>query len=501
MIQLERLSFERAGVLLLRDLSFSFGRRKYGLVGHNGVGKSTLARLIAGEWQPTAGVVSRHATVIHVPQHELRPGATVDEALAEFWSVAGAAHEVLRAWAGELEPTRRVAQLSGGEWMKLRLVRALAAGGDFLLLDEPTNDLDRRGREGLLELVSAHRGGLLVISHDRELLERMDEILELTPKRLHRYGGSFAEFLVQRQQERERQAEAVRAARKGERQAMLAEREKRERQQRRMRQGARAAAEGGAPRILLGAMKRRAEATLARFETARRKNLQEAAASVDEALAELETDPFLRLDFASAAPPAGRVFFTAQALNGRHAGAERDLWRSALDFQMSGAERWHVQGANGSGKSTLLQLLTGEGALHLRGELVRSPHPRVYLDQQQSLLGRGQSVLAAIENGSRFNRVELRNELAFYGFTGDRALRSVDTLSGGERLRAALACMFLGRTIPEVILLDEPTNNLDLQSIELLETALAAFRGLLVVISHDATFIQHLGITHELALG
>jgi ATPase subunit of ABC transporter with duplicated ATPase domains len=254
------------------------------------------------------------------------------------------------------------------------------------------------------------------------------------------------------------------------------------------------------PRIVAGGQKRRAQATAGKVKQQVDRAVEEAADNVSESVEALEADPFMRLDFQGEAPPASRLFFEARNLNLRYEGAAEPLWPSGVRFLMSGRERWHLKGANGSGKSTLLRLLLGERPGMVSGTLWSADRPTVCLDQGLTLLREELSVLENVGRESRFPPVQLRNELAFYGFKGDRVHQRVATLSGGEKLRAALARCFLGEAIPQVILLDEPTNNLDFQSLDLLEAALSKFRGLLVLVSHDSAFVDDVGITDELLL-
>lgn len=498
MLQLQHLSYARFGAPLFTDLQFHFGLRRYGLVGHNGVGKTTLARLLAGELSPTSGEIRRGSAITYVAQHAPRSDGFVFDEFTDLWSGPVEAAGRIHQWIHELDPSRHLAELSGGEWMKLRLAQAFARPTSFLLLDEPTNDLDRSGREVLHGLIRDFSGGLLVISHDRELLRGVDEILELTPAGLNRFRGAFDAFWEQREHRRTVQRSRLEEAEKERKRADREAREHLLQQEKRMRSGARQARRGGMPKVLLGAKKRQAEATRGRVVKTGRAQTANAETLATEAFAGLETDPFLRLDFESAAPPPEKVLLAGIDLNFRFPGAGEDLWKTDLAFQLHGRDRWHLQGRNGVGKSTLLRLMRGELSGLRRGELHRSERPLAYLDQNQSLLDPNRTVLENCGEDSRFDPIGLRNELAFYGFTGNKVFQKVDTLSGGERLRAALARMFLGPRLPEIIFLDEPTNNLDFQSIELLENALAAFRGLLVVVSHDDAFVDNLDITNVL---
>ena len=500
MLELQSVSYEINSRVILREVTCSFEARRYGLVGANGAGKTTLARLLTGDIEPTRGRVLRDVAVAYLSQHEPRPDGLCNDWLTDVWSKAPRDADLVAGLVKPLDPSRPLRSLSGGEWMRLRLARALSASPDFLILDEPTNDLDRQGRNVVLQLLRRFGGGVLVITHDRELLSRVDEILELTPKGTHRYGGDFDLYWQERTASRERQRDDVDRAR---REAPARERErvaKLQRQDRRARSGQRKAEHGGIPPILAGAQKRRAQVTSGKLKHQADAAVEEARQDLSEALDALETDPFLRLDFESEAPPTSRLFFEARDLNLRFAGASSDLWPAGVSFLMTGRQRWHIQGGNGAGKSTLLRLLMGEKPGVVTGSFWRSDRPLVYLDQGLTLLRYDLSVLDNFGAASRFSPVQLRNELAFYGFKGDKVHQQAGTLSGGERLRAALAFCFLGEAIPQVILLDEPTNNLDFQSMELLEAALSCFRGLLVLVSHDSVFVDQIGITEVLVL-
>jgi ATPase subunit of ABC transporter with duplicated ATPase domains len=499
MLELQSVTYDIGSRVLMHDITASFGSQKYGLVGINGVGKSTLARMLAGELEPQSGRVLHRGHVAMLSQREQRPEGLCGEWLDEILSAAPRDIELIAGLLEGLDDAQPIQSLSGGEWMRLRLARVLSSSPSFLILDEPTNDLDREGKEVVSRLLHAFDGGILVISHDQELLRNVEVIFELTPKGLQRYGGGFDDFWEERCASAQRRLASLERARHARRAAQRGARASLERQERRERSGRAQAEAGGIPRILAGAQKRRAQETSGKLQRQAAAALESARQELAEAREAIVEDPFMRLDFESEAPPASRVFFEARRLNLRFAGQDRPLWSKGVDLLMKGQERWHIRGGNGSGKSTLLRLFMGDARGQASGYLWRAGRPLVYLDQALTMLRDDLSLLDNLSE-SRFGAVRLRNELALFGFRGDVVHQPVGTLSGGERLRAALARSFLGDSIPEVLLLDEPTNNLDFQSQELLSGALARFRGLLVIVSHDAAFVRDASITHILDL-
>jgi ATPase subunit of ABC transporter with duplicated ATPase domains len=498
MLKINHLSHSVAGRPLFAGLSCVLNAKKYGLVGPNGVGKSTLAKLLAGEILPEAGTVTASASVVYVPQDEERPGGSLGEYLAEIWEATSSA--TLRLVQG-LDLERGLGELSGGEWMRARLAKKISREGAFLILDEPTNNLDRTGRAELNQFLRGYAHGLLVISHDRELLRGVDEILELSNQGLQVYGGDFEFYRETRTRERSRDEAQLELAKRDHRRQEQGRQVKLDRQEKRMRVAKAKAPDLGIPKIILGARKRQAQTSLAKIHLREDEAVAESLREREESWRNQKQDPFLRLDFAGSALPAGKTWLSLQEFRFRYPRSADWLWQTPLTHQQRGPTRLHLQGPNGRGKSSLLRALLTPGMAGLREGQARLASDRVLcLDQNFSLLDRGQTVLENIQPQSRFDLIALRNELAFYGFRGEQVHQQVRSLSGGESLKAALAKLFLGATIPEVLVLDEPTNNLDLQSVELLTKALLGFRGGLLVVSHDADFVSEIGITDSVEI-
>jgi ATPase subunit of ABC transporter with duplicated ATPase domains len=507
------------GRILFTGLHESFGAETVGLIGHNGSGKSTLGRVLAGEHEPAAGRIERPGRVLYVAQQTGAPSAStlagvagLDAPLAALRRLAAgdarlsddlrdfdvigdrwdleARWQAMLAGAGldaRLEPHA----LSGGQHTLLALIGAFCSDADLLVLDEPGNHLDARNRAFLLGEMRAWRQsgrGLLLISHDRDLLEHVERTLEVHAGGLRRHGGGWSLVAEQRDAALAAAGAKLERARTERRRGEQKMRDQAERAARKSARGARAKADGGVPKIVLNALPQRAEQTdgaRAERHARERQALHEDVASAFATFDALHRQPaFPQLDIAI---PPGQTALAFDALVARHGP------RQALDWRVLGAARIAIAGPNGCGKSTLLRTIAGAIA-----PLSGSVHalPGVLLDQHLALLDPARSLLEQIKTTHDEGR--LRQMLAIAGLGPDRILRPSGDLSGGERMRGALLLAVLREPSPKLLMLDEPTNHLDLASVEALEAMLASWPGALVVVSHDARFLEKLALTHRL---
>jgi ATPase subunit of ABC transporter with duplicated ATPase domains len=511
---------------VFEGLSFTVGAGRTGLVAPNGAGKSTLLKLIAGELQPADGSVAVDGVVGYLPQslplvgelsvaevlgvapvisalNAIESGDVAEEhftTIGDDWDIEERTIAQLdRLGLGGLELNRRLHTLSGGQVISLGLAAQLLKRPDVLLLDEPTNNLDLDARRKLYDVLQDWNGCLLLVSHDRALLDRMDRIAELDRGELRSYGGNFTAY-----------EEAVKAAREvAEKNVRNAEqdvkREKRELQQARERAARRASnaskniGNAGLPKIFAGTMKRNAQESAGKANGTHTARVNDAKARLDEAGRAVRDDQKIALQLPATNVPAGRTMFLGEGLQVRY-GESEIFSKEGADLAIRGPERIALAGPNGAGKSTLLRLINGDLEPEA-GDIKRADGRIAYLSQRLDLLDLDRTVA---ENLAAFApampEAQRMNLLARFLFRGSRIHLPVSVLSGGERLRATLACVLYSEPAPQLLLLDEPTNNLDLVSVSQLESALDAYEGAFVVVSHDERFLNEIKVSRWLRL-
>jgi ATPase subunit of ABC transporter with duplicated ATPase domains len=508
------------GTPVFEGLDVAFGPGRTGLVGVNGSGKSTLLKLIAGELTPTDGAVRVAGEVGHLPQNvTLDTGLRVDEALGiaarraalhaieagdvaeehfetvgDDWDVEERALATLgELGLGHIGLDRTIGEVSGGESVLLRLAALLLARPDVLLLDEPTNNLDLYARRRLYAAVAAWPGVMVVVSHDRELLDLVDQIADLHSGAITWYGGNFSayeEALATEQEAAERMLRVAEADLKKQKRELVDAQVK---LARRKRYGQKMWDQKREPKIVMGARKRAAQESAGKHRIMHEEKLAEAKERLDEAVEAVRDDDEIRVDLPYTAVPPGRTVLTLRDLEPAYGARVR----GGLDLR--GPERVALIGRNGAGKTTLLRTIAGE-LEPVSGEVI-TPVPLRFLPQRLDVLD---GELTVAENVARFapgatnNRVRAR--LARFLFRGARADQKAATLSGGERFRAALAALMLAEPAPQLLMLDEPTNNLDIASVRQLTTALESYEGALIVASHDLPFLESIGITRRLLM-
>jgi ATPase subunit of ABC transporter with duplicated ATPase domains len=330
------------------------------------------------------------------------------------------------------------------------------------LLDEPTNNLDRGARELLYAAVEQWSGVLLVVSHDRELLERVDTTAELRAGTVRLFGGPLSAYEAQLAAEQDTAQRLLRVAEADVRRERRELAESQTKIARRVRYADTDHANKRKPKIVMNARKREAQVSAGKLRTGHEQRLDAARDELAAAEALVRDDAAIRIDLPGTAVPAGRTVATVD------------------DEVIRGPERIGLVGANGSGKTTLLRRIVAQV-------------PVGYLPQRLDVLDDAASVLDNVR-ASGVPPQQVRAGLARFLVSGGAVHRPTGTLSGGERFRVVLARLLLADPPPQLLLLDEPTNNLDLTSVDRLVEALAAYRGALVVASHDLGFLERIGV-------
>jgi ATPase subunit of ABC transporter with duplicated ATPase domains len=526
------LTFGRETILHEADLSIGAGRR-IGLVGPNGVGKSTLLRVLAGELAPESGTVDitpRDAVIGYLPQEpHRRAGETVTELLMRRTGVSAAQRALddsttalargeadadehyahaLERWltlgAADFDARLRLVAddiglpeslldapmttLSGGEAARAGLAALLLSKFDVVLLDEPTNDLDVAGLERLEEWVTSVAVPLVVVSHDREFLRRtVTHVAELDEfsHRLEVYAGGWDTYLEER-------AVAARHAREryeeyADKRAVLNARAQRERE--------------WASQGLSKAKKKRDDNDkfIKAFKIDQTEQLAARAARTERALERLEEveEPReawrLQLVFGQAPRPGAVVARLNRAVVRRGS-----FTLGPVDLTIGHGERVAVRGRNGSGKTTLIDTIVGrrrpdEGEARLGPSVVVGE-----LEQARSRFAADAALLDGFVAASGLTNVDARTLLAKFGLGAGDVHRIATELSPGERTRAVLALLMARGT--NLLVLDEPTNHLDLAAIEQLEVALDAFAGTVLLVTHDRALLERVRLDRVIDL-
>ncbi|HID1001374.1 TPA: ABC-F family ATP-binding cassette domain-containing protein [Enterobacter roggenkampii] len=488
------------------------------LVGRNGSGKTRLLRLLAGLDEPATGHIERFGSHFYVAQqHVISSQTTLAELLGYdaifaarkridsgdyqpddlalldgYWDIAERLSEAfINATLPPFEPDKPAIELSGGERIRALLCGAFTAGADFLLLDEPTNHLDRQGRAWFYDQLSRYQGGVLVASHDRELLEQVPRILELSASGLRSYGGNYADYQAQRDAEQQAARAALEHAATERKRTRARMQKEHDDSQRRSAKTLRTVDTLNIASFERVKYKGAAKERIGTWKKQHSEQNEALNAAVNKARERVEDDNPVMFTLPGSQIPEVKQVLVLEDLVLQHVPVPPLNWR------MDGPMRVALKGPNGCGKSTLLKTLLGEVAP--RSGSCKVSVSCAYLDQHLSRLDLSQSVMTHLNlSHTPLEEGVLRTRLAQLQLGADKVMLPLAALSGGERLKAALACVLRRAEATQLLLLDEPTNHLDLASVQAIEAALAGFPGALLVVSHDEAFLSGLTLTHEL---
>ncbi len=527
-ISLQQISYIHPdNVTLFNDVACNVTKgEKIALVGLNGCGKSTLLRIMAQQLLPTQGTVVCDSSPWYVPQHFGQYDAlTVSAALGvqsklealqailngdaseenfsrldDDWTIEERCLVALSAWQldyiGLQQP---MGTLSGGEKTKVFLAGLLIHTPDIILMDEPTNHLDWQSRQQLYQWVQTIHATLLVVSHDVTLLRLLPVTYELDMNGITVYGGNYDFYKEQKelylqalQDNLEEQEKALRLARKVAREAV-------ERKQKHEVRGKKQNEKKGVGKMAMDTLQDKAEKSASRLKDVHAEKTAGIVRRITELRSVLPDGRALKVDFNSSSLHTGKILVKADQIN--YSYHETPLWAASLSFIIRSGDRLVVRGNNGSGKTTLIKLINGNLA-PTAGHIEKADFSYIYIDQDYSLIRNELTVYEQAEafNTRHFREHEIKMLLSRYLFTIDSWNTPCAKLSGGEKMRLVFCCLMIGNQTPDLFILDEPTNNLDIQSVEIITQVIREYEGTVLAVSHDQYFIEEIGIDQAIEL-
>lgn len=528
MIILQNISYSHPNKdLLFSNINLTVNNHeKTALIGNNGTGKSTLLKIIAGELQPSNGQINIEAEPYYIPQifgqfnhltvaqalkieeklHALNGilnGNTSTEnfnLLNDDWAIEDRCNEHLNYWQlTDIDLSQKMETLSGGQKTKVFLAGISIHQPELVLLDEPSNHLDISGRQLLYDFIQSTKSTLIVVSHDRKLLNLLDTICELSKPGIKVYGGDYDFYAAQKQIENNALSQGIQSKEKTLRKAKEKERETLERQQKLDNRGKGKQEKAGVARIMMNTLRNNAENSTSKIKSVHAEKIGSLSKELQELRSSLPDIDKMKFGFDNSALHKGKILFTASNINFTY--DTQPLWENNLNFQITSGERIALKGTNGSGKTTLIKLILGDIEPQA-GTIYRADNKSVYIDQDYSLLDNKLNVYEQVAqfNASALQEHEIKVRLNRFLFTKEDWDKPCNALSGGEKMRLLLCYLTISRKSPNIIILDEPTNNLDIQNVEILTAAINEYQGTIIVVSHDETFLEQIYIERIIEL-
>ncbi|WP_254412561.1 ABC-F family ATP-binding cassette domain-containing protein [Dyadobacter diqingensis] len=514
--------------LLFENISLNVRKQdKIALIGNNGSGKSTLLKILAGLLQPSDGLVKTEDVPYYVPQifgqfndytiakalriedklmalEHILDGHVTEENLAlldDDWTISERCSEALSQWKlDDLDLTQKMETLSGGQKTKVFLAGITIHQPKIVLLDEPSNHLDLQSRNLLYDYIRFTSNTLLVVSHDRTLLNLLNTVCELGKRGITVYGGNYDFYTEQKKIESDALNQDLKSKEKALRKAKEIERESLERQQKLDARGKKKQEKAGLPTISMNTFRNNAEKSTSRMKDVHSGKVDAISHELSQLRKELPDVDKMKFGFDDSTLHKGKILITAESINAGY--GQQLLWNKSLNFQILSGERIVIKGFNGSGKTTLIKMMLGSlqpktGIIH------RADMRAIYIDQDYSLIANHLSVYQQAQqfNSGALQEHDVKIRLNRFLFAKNDWDKSCISLSGGEKMRLILCCLTIAHQAPDMIILDEPTNNLDIQNIEILTSAVNEYEGTLLVVSHDTYFLQQINVERVIDLG
>ncbi|HEY0274113.1 MAG TPA: ABC-F family ATP-binding cassette domain-containing protein [Chitinophaga sp.] len=512
---------------LFSDINLVINKQdKIALIGNNGTGKSTLLKIIAGILPPSGGLRKAGVTPYYVPQlfgqfnnhtvaqalqvadklhalHAILAGEVTAAHLAlldDDWAIEERCQEAFACWQLEgLDLQQKMGTLSGGQKTRVFLAGILIHRPALVLLDEPSNHLDTHSRHRLYEYIRFTTHTLVVVSHDRTLLNLLHTVYELSSQGIAVYGGNYDFYAARKMLESEALQQDVKSREKALRKARETEREALERQQKLDARGKKKQEKAGLPTISMNTFRNNAEKSTARMKGVHTEKVDHISQELQQLRQALPAADKMKMELDHSSLHRGKVLVAATGVNFGYGG--RPLWQQGLHFQIRSGERIAIQGPNGAGKTTLIKMILGD-LQPQQGTITRAGAKAIYIDQDYSWIDNARSVYeqAQLANSGALQEHEVKIRLNRFLFTAAHWDKPCAALSGGEKMRLMLCILTIRHQAPDMIILDEPTNNLDMQNIEILTAAVNAYAGTLLVVTHDAYFLQQVQATRTITL-
>lgn len=499
---------------------------KIALVGNNGAGKSTLLQILAGQLAPANGLVQCEAKAYLVPQvfgqfnhctvaealgvapklnalSQILAGEVTDEnmtLLDNDWAIEERCQMAFAHWKLEdIALSQKMESLSGGQKTKVFLAGIWVHKPEIVLLDEPSNHLDLQGRQQLYQYLQTTKNTLVVVSHDRVLLNLLPVVCELSQQQITVYGGNYDFYAEQKAIAAEALGNDLKSKEKALRKAKETEREALERQQKLDARGKKKQEKAGMPTIVMNGLRNRAERSTAQMKGIHAEKVGAIAQELQQLRQSMPQTQHMKLDLVDAGLHSGKTLIEASAINFAYNG--HSLWQEALSFKLCSGERLAIKGKNGSGKTTLIKMVLGQLEPQ-QGTMERSEAKAIYIDQDYSLINNQLSVYEQAQeyNSGALQEHEVKIRLHRFLFGKSDWDKPCSALSGGEKMRLMLCSLTIANQAPDLIVLDEPTNNLDLAHVGILTAAVNEYKGTLLVVSHDEYFLEQLGIYKAIVL-
>lgn len=529
-------------MLILQNVSYTFPNKsiafenisfhlapqeKASLVGNNGIGKSTLFGLISGSTRPSSGEIQKNGSHYFVPQvfgqynHlSIAEALNIDKKLNALdnilkgsidehdytlldddWTIEDRSLQSLADWGlTDIDLRSPISLLSGGQKTKVFLSGIDIHEPQLVLLDEPSNHLDHSSRRKLYDYIMHSSKTLLIVSHDRQLLDLMNMTLEMTPHGIKRYGGNYKLYLEQKSIQLNALVDDIGSKEKELRKAKIKDRETAERRNKQDARGQRKQEKAGVSRIMMNTLKNKAENSTAKQKAVHQSKITELAKDLNVLRSSIPDLDKMKFDFQSTSVYDGKMLFEARNIQLTKVD-EKSLWSTPLNILIRGGQRIAIQGDNGSGKTSLLKIILKQ-LQPQEGQCLHVFEHAVYLDQEYNLLNNELTLFeqAQIFNISALQPSEINMRLKRFLFQPEDWNKQVAVLSGGEKLRLTLCCLTVSPIAPDIIILDEPTNNLDMQNVQILTHAINSYKGTLIVVSHDTTFLEDIAIRDYIQL-